>query len=99
MSRSLRFSAPRLALPIFAYLAGAQQLNFVPFHSSGIYSLGEKAGWTVAPAPGAAAKYAYEIKKNNSDTIKAGTLDLANGNTTIEATLSEPAMLYITVTA
>ena len=34
-----------------AALAAAQQLTFMPFHSSGIYALGEKAGWTVALAP------------------------------------------------
>jgi cephalosporin-C deacetylase len=102
MNRSLRRSVAVLSLPLLASLAAAQQLNFVPFHSSGIYRPGEKAGWTVSLVPGAstpAAKYSYEIKKNNFDTIKTGTLDLASGSATIEAALEEPAMLYVTVSA
>jgi cephalosporin-C deacetylase-like acetyl esterase len=102
MNRSLRFSIAALALLLLAPLAGAQQLSFVPFHSTGIYRLGEKAGWTVSlpkdtAAP--AAKYTYDIKTNNFDTIKTGTLDLSSGSATIEATLEEPAMLYVTVSA
>jgi cephalosporin-C deacetylase-like acetyl esterase len=82
-----------------ASLSDAQQLSFAPFHSTGIYRLGEKAGWTVSlPNGAAAAKYNYEIKKNNFDTIKTGTLDLSSGSATIETTLTEPAMLYVTVT-
>jgi cephalosporin-C deacetylase len=91
-----------LALILFAFLAEAQQLNFVPFTSSGIYRVGEKAGWIVSPALGAAApttNYFYEIKKNNLDIIKTGALDFAFGSATIEATLEEPAMLYVTVRA
>jgi len=102
MNRSLRPLAGSLALLFFAAWADAQQLNFVPFHSSGIYRLGEEAGWTVSLPKGSAAtasKYTYEIKKNNFDTIKTGTLDVASGSATIEATIEEPAMLYVTVNA
>ena len=100
--RDLDRALELLALILFAFRAEAQQLNFVPFNSSGIYRLGEKAGWTVSPAQGVAApatKYTYEIKKNNLDTIKSGTLCFASGSATIEATLEEPAMLYVTVSA
>jgi cephalosporin-C deacetylase-like acetyl esterase len=99
MNRSIRLSIAALAL---ASLADAQQLNFAPFHSTGIYRIGEKAGWTVTlpkDAPAAAAKYTYEIKKNNFAAIKTGTLDFSSGNATIEATLQEPSMLYVTVSA
>jgi cephalosporin-C deacetylase-like acetyl esterase len=102
MTRSLRLSITGFALLVFASWVDAQQLNFVPFHSTGIYRLGEKAGWTVSlpkDAAAPAAKYTYEIKKNNFDTIKTGTLDLSSGSATIEATLEEPAMLYVTVSA
>ncbi len=83
----------------FAAAAPAQQLSFTPFHANGIYDVGEKAGWTVttgAPAP-AASKYTYVIKKNNADVLQTGTLDLSSGTATIEATLNEPAMLYVEV--
>jgi cephalosporin-C deacetylase-like acetyl esterase len=102
MNRSLRSSITGLLLLLLAPLARAQQLNFVPFHSTGIYRLGEKAGWTVSlpkDAAAATAKYTYEIKSNNFDTIKTGTLDLSSGSATIEATVEEPAMLYVTVSA
>ena len=101
MNRPMRLSIASIAF-LLASLAQAQQLSFVPFHSTGIYRLGEKAGWTVsAPKDRATppAKYTYEIKKNNFDAIKTGTLDFASGTATIEATLQEPAMLYVTVIA
>ncbi len=98
------FTPLRLALVglVFAFAVPAQQLTFAPFHSNGIYAAGEKAGWTVSLPKNATAppaKYNYEIKKNNFDNIATGTLDLATGSATIEATLQEPAMLYVTVNA
>jgi cephalosporin-C deacetylase len=75
-------------------LAGAPQMTFKPFHESGIYQLGEKAGWTVS---GPAGHYTYTIRKNNLDTIKTGAFDLDSGSATIETTLNEPAMLYADV--
>jgi cephalosporin-C deacetylase-like acetyl esterase len=100
MIRILRFPAVGVALLVLASAAQAQQLQFAPFHSTGIYKLGDKAGWTVSLPKGAAiAKYNYEIKENNFDTIKVGTLDLSSGSATIETTLQEPAMLYVTVNA
>ena len=100
--RDLERALELLALILFALRAEARQLNFAPFHGSGIYQLGEKAGWTVSPAQGVAApatKYLYEIKKNNQDTIQSGTLSFVSGSATMEATLEEPAMLYVTVCA
>ncbi len=79
-TRDLDRTLELLALILFAFQAEAQQLNFVPFHSSGIYGLGERAGWTVSPAQvvtAPAAQYTYEIKKNNLETIKRGTLHFA----------------------
>ena len=91
-----------LALLLFAIVAEARNLKFVPFSNNGIYHLGEKAGWAVFPAQGGGApatKYVYEIKKNNRDTIQTGTLDFTSGRAGIEVTLEEPATLYVTVTA
>jgi cephalosporin-C deacetylase-like acetyl esterase/tetratricopeptide (TPR) repeat protein len=100
--RDLDRTLDLVALILFAYVAEARQLRFAPFNSSGIYGLGERAGWTVSLAqgtPAAARKYTYEIKSNNLNTIKSGTLEFKSGSATIEATLEEPAMLYVTVTA
>src|SRR5258706_13750956 len=88
---------PRLRLAlicVFVSVAQAQQLSFTPFHKSGIYELGEKAGWTVVlpqdtDAP--VSKYAYIIKKNNLDVIQEGTLDFSADAGTIETMLDEPA--------
>src|SRR5258708_29421232 len=100
--RSLAFrSRLRLALIcVFVSVAQAQQLSFTPFHKSGIYELGEKAGWTVTLAQDAGvpvSKYTYVIKKNNLDVIQEGTLDFSTGSATIETMLDEPAMLYVEV--
>ena len=101
MTRLSRFPAIGVALLAMASSASCQQLTFVPFHTNGIYRLGEKAGWTVSLGKEAASAstYTYEIKKNNFDSIKSGTLDLSKGSGTIEVTLQEPAMIYVTVNA
>jgi cephalosporin-C deacetylase len=44
---------------------------FVPYHSSGIYKLGETVGWNVT-LPGDAAPVTYVIRKNNLETIGSG---------------------------
>jgi len=81
--------------------AQAQELSFTPFHPNGIYALGEKAGWTVTRAQGQTSRshYTYTIRRNNSDIIAAGALDLSSGSTTIETAIGEPAMLYVEVKA
>jgi cephalosporin-C deacetylase len=83
---------------LFAQLCAAENLVLVPFKPGGIYVLGEKAGWTVSLPEGSAATttYSYQIKKNNFDVIKSGTLDLSKP-ATIEAVLHEPAMLYVEI--
>ncbi len=96
------FTAASLALALCVPLAHAQQLSFQPFHGSGIYQPGEKVGWTVSRPQGPAAPigtYTYTIKTNNSTITTTGSLDLSSGTATIEATLNEPAMLYVEVTA
>jgi cephalosporin-C deacetylase len=76
-----------------AFAAQAQEIIFTPFHKTGIYELGERAGWTAEGA----GSFRYEIRKNNRDVIQTGTLDLASGTPTIEATVNEPAMLFVEV--
>src|SRR5205807_1858607 len=76
------------------------QLSFTPYRSSGIYDLGEKAGWDVTRAQDASPstdKYGYTIKKNNADVIQTGTLDVSSRPARIETTIDEPAMLYVEV--
>lgn len=77
-------------------LCCAAELEFTPFKPGGIYALGEKAGWTVNAPADASGTYTYTIKKNNWEVIDSGTLDLSRP-ATIEATLNEPAMLYVEV--
>ncbi len=103
MTRHPRPILPRLfvtgcALVLVASLAQAQQLSFTPLNKSGIYKLGERAGWTVTPPQGAAGgNYTYTIKKNNFETIARDTLDFLSGEATIAINLREPAMLYVEV--
>ncbi len=44
------------------------------------------------------AGWNYVIRKNNLDTIKSGALEFSQDDATIEASLAEPAMLYVEVT-
>ena len=90
--------AVRISLAWAACLtvAAQPQPRFTPFHANGIYQRGETAGWTVTAA-GGSGSYTYTIKTNNADVLKSGTLDLASGHATMEATLNEPAMLYVEV--
>jgi cephalosporin-C deacetylase len=93
-------TACALAAFASASAAAAPQLTFTPFHADGIYALGEKVGWTVTPALGTVApkgRFSYTIKSNDLNVVKTGSFDLHSGTATIEATLDEPAMLYVVV--
>lgn len=105
MNRSLLRIARRallaaLGLLLGTALAGAQQLNFSPFHQNGVYALGDTVGWTVTARPGQplpTGTFSYRITKNNLDLVKAGSFKLTQGKATIATTYDEPAMLYVTV--
>ena len=103
MSSRRHFLSP-IVLAVAIVLAAAhsslaQQLTLTPYKASGIYSVGEKVGWTVNLQLGSAptGDYSYTIKKNNQEVIKTGNLDLATGPATIEVTLDEPAMVYVQI--
>lgn len=86
----------------FTSLVAAEPPKLTPFKPSGIYELGEKAGWSVelpGGAAAAAAPFHYELKKNGAIVLQSGTLDPASGPARIETTLDEPAMLYLEVRA
>jgi cephalosporin-C deacetylase len=90
-----------LALFPFALLT-AEPPTFTPYHSSGIYKVGEKVRWTVTLAsatPDAPARFSWTARKNNMDTVKSGKLDLSARETTIEVDGTEPEMLYVEVNA
>ena len=87
-----------LLVSLFCTRASAQQeLTFVPFHANGIYQPGEKLGWTVTRASGAAGptRFAYDITKNELEVLRSATLDLSSGTATIEAVLDEPCMVFV----
>lgn len=75
-----------------------QQLAFTPYHKSGIYDIGETAGWTVTPGP-VKPTYAYRwtIRRNNAVVLKEGKLDLSSDKDRIEIKADEPGMLYVAV--
>jgi cephalosporin-C deacetylase len=79
--------------------ASAAELNFTPVKGSGIYAVGEKAGWTVTAVPGATAHpvYTYSVRSNGAVEIGKGTLDLSKGSGEISATLDHPGMIYVTI--
>jgi cephalosporin-C deacetylase len=89
----------QVAALAFATLAVADESagpTYVPYHSSGIYSLGETAGWNVT-LPWTSPTVSYVIRKNNLDEIGRGTLKPGKP-ATIEARLDEPGMVYVEVT-
>ena len=75
-----------------------QQLTFTPYHSTGIYKIGETVGWTVTPGP-VTPTYAYKyiVRRNNNVVLKEGKLDLSSGKDTIEITGDQPEMIYVAI--
>src|SRR3954466_14812722 len=75
-----------------------QQLTFAPYHTSGIYDVGETVGWTVTPGP-VTPTYAYKwtIRRNNALVLKEGKLDLSSGRDKIEIAGEQPEMIYVAV--
>jgi cephalosporin-C deacetylase len=69
---------------------------YVPYRSSGIYPLGETAGWNVT-LPWSSPTVSYVIRKNNLAEIARGTIT-PGMPMKIEATLDEPGMVYVEVT-
>ena len=83
-------SAQRVPIP--------QQLTFAPYHSTGIYKIGETVGWTVTPGPVTPAyAYKYTVRRNNNVVLKEGKLDLSSGKDTIEITGDQPEMIYVAI--
>jgi len=75
-----------------------QQLTFAPYHSTGIYKIGETVGWTVTPGPVTPTySYKYTVRRNNNVVLKEGKLDLTSGKDTIEITGDQPEMIYVAV--
>jgi cephalosporin-C deacetylase len=75
-----------------------QQLTFTPYHSTGIYKIGETVGWTVTPGPVTPTyAYKYTVRRNNNVVLKEGKLDLSSGKDTIELVGDEPEMIYVAI--
>ncbi len=84
-------------LPVAVWAQALPNVNLVfePFKPTGIYKIGERAGWTVHGLMGNGyTKYQYEIRENNLKVLKSGVLDLTSGQGTLEVTLDHPAMIY-----
>ncbi|HTS28980.1 MAG TPA: acetylxylan esterase [Bryobacteraceae bacterium] len=75
-----------------------QQLTFAPYHTSGIYDVGETVGWTVTPGP-ETPTYAYKwtIRRNNAVVLREGKLDLSSGKDKIEIAGGQPEMIYVAI--
>lgn len=75
-----------------------QQLALNPYHSNGIYEIGETVGWTVVPGP-VTPTYAYKwtVRRNNAVVLKEGKLDLSSGPYKIEITGDQPEMIYLAI--
>ena len=69
---------------------------YVPYQSSGIYALGETAGWNVT-LPWNSPTVSYVIRKNNLAEIGRGSLTPGKPSK-IEVKLDEPGMVFVEVT-
>lgn len=79
-------------------MAIPQQLTFVPYHEDGIYGIGETVGWTVTPGPVEPTyRYKWTVRRNNTEILKEGRLDLASGKDKIEVTGDRPEMIYVAI--
>jgi cephalosporin-C deacetylase len=97
--RTLFLATLAVASSAFAQRAPIQQqLTFTPYHSTGIYDLGETVGWTVTPSP-VTPTYAYKwtIRRNNAVALKEGKLDLSSGKDKIEIVSDQPGMIYVAI--
>lgn len=75
-----------------------QQLEFQPYHASGMYELGETVGWIVSPGPAAPTyTYRWTIRRNNSVVLKEGKLDLSSRKDKIEIVGDQPEMIYVAI--
>ncbi|MEO8019439.1 MAG: acetylxylan esterase, partial [Pseudomonadota bacterium] len=95
----MKTRAPLLAALFIGAAALADEsagTAYVPYHSSGIYALGETAGWNVT-LPWRSPAVTYVIRKNNLTEIGRGTLTPGKPST-IEAKLDEPGMVYVEIT-
>jgi cephalosporin-C deacetylase-like acetyl esterase/lysophospholipase L1-like esterase len=70
--------------------------HYVPYKSSGIYALGETAGWHVTLPWGSPAAN-YVIRQNNLTEIGRGRI-VPGKPATIEAKLDAPGMVFVEVT-
>jgi len=69
------------------------------YNRGGIYSLGEKVGWTLEMPKGARPRsYTYTIKKNNQELVSSGTTHLSDVSTKIDVRVDTPTMLYMQLT-
>jgi cephalosporin-C deacetylase-like acetyl esterase len=86
------FAAAQQGAPI------PQQLTFAPYHANGIYQIGETVGWAVTPGPVAPTySYKWTIRRNNSDVLKEGKVDLSKGKDKIEIAGDQPEMIYVAI--
>ncbi len=69
-------------------------LVVTPLVASGTYRLSEPAGWTVSGS----GKASYTVRQNNHKTLRSGELDLSAGPQRVEVRLTEPGMVFMTVT-
>jgi cephalosporin-C deacetylase len=96
MARTLARTFTVLVFALLAAASHAADFTLAPLNPGGIYKLGESAGWTVSPSGAPVGGYTYELRKNNLDVLKSGTLDLS-ATSVIDVRLNEPAMLFLEI--
>ena len=103
MTRTIQRVLPAVLLLCVAFARGQrapipQQLTFTPYHSTGIYKIGDTVGWTVTAGPVTPTyAYHYTVRRNNNLVLKEGKLDLSSGKDRIEVVGDQPEMIYVAI--
>src|SRR3954451_10802318 len=82
-------------------LAASEPLQVTPDHADGVYQVGQAVHWRVewkgdSPAP---ASINFTLKRGGLTNVGSGSLELAQGQATIDATLDQPGTLLAEVKA
>ena len=83
-----------------AAVAEPSELTFKPWRADGVYTPGQRVGWTVTPAPGAAvgqSRFSYTVIRNENAIVKTGAVDLSSGPAEIGLSSASPASFRVIV--
>jgi len=83
-------------LLVFSVSARAQDILLKPYGPSGIYTIGERVGWTMSHGP-SSPNLTYTLKRNGAEVIASGPVVWHDGKAIVETNADAPAMWRLEV--